>query len=352
MNTMKASYVVGKRQLEMREVAIPTPKDNEVLIRVRHAGVCGSDLHFYEELKCSVWTIEEPIVLGHECGGEIVSCGKDVAGFKQGDIVAVEPGYTCGKCEFCLTGRYNLCPEVRFMTVPETGNVPATDGAYAEYICWPAERVFKMPKGFDTIDAFLMEPLAVGFYAAVKAKAEFGQTVVVLGAGTIGLTTLLALKERGVKDIFVVDMVAKRLQLAKKLGASRVVQARDENIVDVVMEATDGKGADVVLETAGTKITTMQTLDLVKSGGRIVFVGMTPNSENIPLDTAKILAKEAELTGIVRYRHCYPLAIKALENGCPIREIITHEYPFDKLQDALEIALSDKENTIKVMVEL
>lgn len=350
MGKMKASYVVAPRTLEMREVDIPVPNDDEVLIKVGHAGVCGSDLHFYSTLKCSGWTIEEPIVLGHECGGTVVGFGKNVHGFKEGDVVAVEPGYTCGKCEFCQDGRYNLCPDVRFMTVPKTGNVPATDGCYAQYIAWPAERVFKMPEGCDTIDAFLIEPLAVGFYATDKADAKYGQSAVILGAGTIGLTILLALKEKGVSTIIISDVVQSRLDMAKKLGATHTLRADECDVIATVAEITGGKGTDMVFEAAGNRFTSQQTFDLVKSGGHVVFVGMTPDSL-IPLDTGKILGKEIIISGILRYRHCYPAAINAVKNGCKVKEIITHKFSFDQVQDAMELALNDKLNTLKVMVE-
>jgi len=297
------------------------------------------------------WDCPIPFVLGHECGGEIVEMGSDVKGLRAGDIVAVEPGYPCGKCEYCRDGRYNLCLDMHYMTAARKGNPPVTHGCYSEYICWPAQWVYKMPQGLDTIDACLTEPLAVGFYAAIKAGAHFTQTAMVLGAGTIGLVTLLALKSLGVTDIIISDVVQSRLDLAMELGASHAIRADKVSVADEVKRFTNKRRADIVFETAGTIATTQQTIDVVARGGRVVLVGMTPQTV-IPYDTGKLLWNEVELTGILRYRHCYPPAIKALAEGCQARKLLTGTYPLNQINDAFNKAITDKSNSLKLMIEM
>lgn len=324
----------------------PTIKDNEILVKVKHVGICGSDVHYYEHGRIGDFVVEKPIILGHECAGEVTEIGKSVTGFEKGDLVALEPGYTCGKCEFCLTGRYNLCPDVVFMATPPY------DGAFCEYVAYPSHMAFKLPQGMDTIEGALIEPLAVGMHSANQGGASLGQSAVVLGLGCIGLCTLLSLKAKGVTQIYGVDVIEKRLDKAKELGATQVINGKKEDTVKTIMELTDGKGVDMVYETAGNKITTMQTSALVKRGGTVVLVGMAPDA-TVPYDFGTLMGKEATIKTVFRYRNIYPTAIQAVANGIiPIKSIVTDTFCLDDTAKAMDYSIQNKENIVKAIIEM
>lgn len=200
---MKTAIMTGIGKMDLVERPIPQPKDDEVLVKIEYVGICGSDLHYYEHGRIGDYIVEPPFVLGHEAGGIVTALGKDVTNLKIGDKVALEPGKTCGQCEFCRTGRYNLCPDVIFFATPPI------DGVFQEYATHEARLCFKLPDNVSTLEGALIEPLAVGFHAANQGGAKAGQTAVITGAGCIGLVTLLALKTMGVSKIIVADVMEK-----------------------------------------------------------------------------------------------------------------------------------------------
>ncbi|OGO80986.1 MAG: alcohol dehydrogenase [Clostridiales bacterium GWC2_40_7] len=342
---MLAAVMTGVKKIEMQKRPIPVPKDNEVLVKIKHVGLCGSDLHFYEHGRIGSIVVDRPTVLGHESAGEIVEVGKAVKGLNVGDIVALEPGVPCGKCEFCKTGRYNLCPDVAFMAIP------GHDGAFTEYVAYPYDMAFKLPEGVGTIEGGLMEPLAVGFHAANQSEIRPGKSAAILGSGCIGLVTLTVLKMMGIAEIYVVDIIEKRLEKAKQLGATKVIKADVEDTVKTIMELTDGKGVDVVFETAGSKITTQQTVQLVKSGGTITLVGMSAESM-VPYDISALIWKEAKITTVFRYRNLYPTAIKAVAAGLiPLKEVASDYFAFKDVQKAMDYNINNKNDVIKIVIE-
>lgn len=220
MAKMKVAVMDGIGKTSFVEREIPKPKKDEVLVKLEYVGVCGSDLHYYETGAIGNYVVEPPFVLGHEPGGVVVEVGADVTHLAVGDKVALEPGKTCGKCDFCRTGRYNLCPEVVFFATPPI------DGVFQEYVAHEANLCFKLPENVDTMSGALIEPLAVGFHAAFQGEAKIGQRAVVTGSGAIGLVTLLALKSLGLNEIYVVDIMDNRLAKAKELGATAVINGK------------------------------------------------------------------------------------------------------------------------------
>ena len=189
---------------------IPAIRAHEVLIKVMDCGICGSDVHYYEHGRIGDFVVEKPMILGHECAGEVVEVGEAVTHIKAGDRVAVEPGHTCGKCEYCKSGRYNLCPDVIFLATPPY------DGAFSEYLSYPADMVYKLPDSMDTVEGALLEPFCVGLHAVAQSEVKAGSCAVILGSGCIGLCTLLALNAQGIHKVFVVDILENRLKMAEK----------------------------------------------------------------------------------------------------------------------------------------
>ena len=217
---MKTAVMLGIGEMGFEERDIPQVKDDEVLVKLEYVGICGSDLHYYETGAIGDYVVEPPFVLGHEPGGTVVEVGKNVTHLKAGDRVALEPGKTCGHCEFCKTGRYNLCPDVVFFATPPV------DGVFQEYVAHEADLCFKLPNNVSTLEGALIEPLAVGFHAAIQGDAHLGQKAVVMGAGCIGLVSMMALKARGVSEVYVVDIMEKRLKKALETWRRRGDQRR------------------------------------------------------------------------------------------------------------------------------
>lgn len=343
---MRVAVMTGIKEIELTERDIPKPKEDEVLVRVEYVGVCGSDLHYYEAGGIGANIVKPPFVLGHEAGGRVVETGSKVTNLKIGDRVALEPGKTCGKCEFCKTGRYNLCPDVIFFATPPI------DGVFQDYVAHPADLCFKIPDNMDTMEAALIEPLAVGFHAARQGNAKAGQTAVVTGAGCIGLVSMMALKAMGVTKVIVVDVMQKRLDKALELGAAAVVNGKDKDTVDEIMRLTDGKGADLVIETAGTEITARQAIHFTKKGATIVLVGYSATGEmTLPLGLA--LDKELEFKTVFRYRHIYPLAIEAVAAGkVNLKGIVTNIFPLDEVREAMKQSVENKADIVKSVIKV
>ena len=343
---MKVAVMKGIGQMGFIEKEIPKPEDNEALVKVEYVGICGSDLHYYQTGRIGNYIVEPPFVLGHEPGGTVVEVGRDVQHLMVGDRVALEPGKTCGKCEFCRTGRYNLCPDVIFFATPPI------EGVFQEYVAHEADLCFKLPDNVSTLEGALIEPLAVGFHAANQGGAHAGQTAVVMGAGCIGLVSMMALKAMGVSQIYVVDIMQKRLEKALELGASKIINAKDQDAVKAVIELTDGKGCDLAIETAGTEITTQQIIQMAKKGSNIVLVGYSQSGMmNLPMSLA--LDKELTFKTIFRYRHIYPMAIEAVANGSVnLKGIVSNMFDLDDIQNAMDFSVNNKSDIVKAVVKV
>lgn len=343
---MKVAIMEGIGEMGYTRRPIPTPKDNEVLVKLEYVGICGSDMHYYETGAIGDYVVEPPFVLGHEPGGTVVQVGKDVTHLKVGDRVALEPGKTCGHCEFCKTGRYNLCPDVVFFATPPV------DGVFQEYVAHEADLCFKLPENVSTLEGALIEPLAVGFHAANQGGAHAGQTAVVMGAGCIGLVSMMALKAEGVSKVYVVDIMEKRLEKALELGADGVINGKEKDAVEAIRELTDGRGCDLVIETAGTEFTTRQCIHMTKKGATIVLVGYSKSGEmTLPMSLA--LDKELTFKTVFRYRHIYPMAIDAVAAGkVNLKGIVTDVFDFDDIQNAMDRSVADKANIVKAVVRI
>lgn len=343
---MKVAVMLGIGKMGFEERDIPKVKENEVLVKLEYVGICGSDLHYYETGAIGDYVVEPPFVLGHESGGTVVEVGKNVKNLKVGDRVALEPGKTCGHCEFCKTGRYNLCPDVVFFATPPV------DGVFQEYVAHEAALCFKLPDNVSTLEGALIEPLAVGFHAAIQGDAHLGQRAVVMGAGCIGLVSMMALKARGVSEVYVVDIMEKRLDKALELGATGVINGAKEDVLEKVNELTDGAGMDLVIETAGTEITTRQAIHMAKKGSNIVLVGYSKSGE-MTLPMSLVLDKELTFKTVFRYRHIYPIAIDAVAAGkVNLKGIVTDIFGLDEAQKAMDYSVNNKADIVKAVIQI
>lgn len=343
---MKAAVMTDLMKVEIQEVEAPKPKPDEVLIKIEYVGVCGSDLHYYEHGRIGDFLVETPFILGHEVAGTVVETGSGVKDLKVGDRVALEPGKTCGKCEFCKSGKYNLCKDVIFFATPPV------NGVFQEYVAHEAGLCFKLPENVSTMEGALIEPLAVGLHAALQGDATLGQTAVVTGTGCIGLCSLLSLKAMGVSKIIVVDIMEKRLQKALELGADYIINGKEEDTLERIMELTNGKGFDIGIETAGSQITASQLIKSAKKGSTIVFVGYSASGEmTLPIGMA--LDKELNFKTVFRYRNIYPMAIEAVSKGqINVKDIVTDYFELDDIQKALDTCVKDKANVVKGVIKV
>lgn len=343
---MKVAVMNGIGKMGFEERPVPQPKDNEVLVKLEYVGICGSDIHYYETGRIGNYIVEPPFVLGHEPGGVVVEVGKDVRHLKVGDRVALEPGKTCGHCRFCREGKYNLCPDVIFFATPPV------DGVFQEYVAHEADLCFKLPENVSTLEGALIEPLAVGFHAANQGGAHAGQTAVVFGAGCIGLVSMMALKAEGVSKVYVVDIMQKRLDKAMELGATGVINSKEESLTERINELTGGEGVDLVIETAGTEITTRSAIEIARKGSTIVLVGYSKSGEmNLPMSL--FIDKELTFKSVFRYRHIYPMAIDAVAAGkVNLKGIATDIFDLDDIQNAMDRSVRDKADIVKSVVKI
>lgn len=348
MRKQKAAYMHGTDKMIIKEIDVPEIKKDQVLVQLEYVGICGSDVHYYHSGRCGSYEVDlnEDFMLGHECAGTVVEIGEDVTSLQVGDRVALEPGITCGTCEFCKAGKYNLCPDVVFLATPPV------QGCYEEYIAFPENMCFKLPDNVSTKEGALIEPLSVGFHAANQGNVQVGDTVVILGGGCIGLVTLLSCKAHGAGKIILADIVDARLEKAKELGATHVINSKKVDVKEEIARLTEGRGVDIVFETAGSPVTIAQTPFLVCKGGTIVLVGISAQEE-INYNFAQIMDKEATIKSVFRYRNIYPKAIAAVASGAiDVNNIVTHEFDLEHIQEAFEEAVNNKTDLVKAVIKI
>jgi len=341
---LRAAVLHKPFDMRLEEVPVPRFGPEEVLVRVRAVGVCGSDVDYYATGRCGNFTVREPLILGHESSGEIARVGSRVEGLRVGDRVAIEPGFPCRRCRFCREGRYNLCPDVRFY------GTPPVDGAFAEYAAAPADSVFKLPENMTFEEGAMVEPLSVGIQASKRGSIGPGKSAVVFGAGPIGLVTLQAARASGATEVYAVDLADYRLRYAEKFGATGVINAREGDPLERIGELTGGRGVDVAFDAAGSVETAQQAVRAVGRGGVAVIISMLPSPE-FPIRMTDLVEKEMDLRGVFRYANTYPTAIGLVSRGVvDVRSLVTHRFPLDQVQRAFDVAEKRLEDALKVVV--
>ncbi len=341
--------IVKEKIRAQLEVKLPVDPD-KVLIKLEYVGVCGSDVHYFHDGRCGTFKVEKdrdiPFMLGHECAGTVVEVGANVTDLKVGDRVCCEPGITCGKCEFCKSGHYNLCKDVIFWATPPV------QGCYMKYVPFQADLCFKLPEGMSTKAGALVEPFATGMYAAEKGEITVGNTVVILGSGCIGLMTMMSCKARGASQIIVCDLEDIRLQKAKELGADYVINSGKEDPIARIKELTNGRGPDVVFETAGSKFTIAQTAHIARRGGLVVLVGMSAEEE-LTYNFGQVMAKELRIKSLFRYVNMFPKSVATAGAGlAPLEKVASHEYTLDNIQQAFEDSVNKKNEVVKAVIKI
>lgn len=343
---MKAAVLHKERDLRIQDVPEPKMGPDDVRVKVKSVGVCGSDVHYWRTGHIGDFIVKEPMILGHEASGVVEKVGANVTNLQEGDRVALEPGIPCRRCEWCKTGRYNLCPDVQFMATPPV------DGALSEYVVTPADFAYELPSHVSHEAAALVEPLSVGIHACRRAGLELGQSVFIAGAGPIGIASLMAAKSFGASEIFISDVQPFRLDIAARLGATRTIRAREQDAKEVIDDATNGRGVDVAIECAGAQGALIDCLRTARRGGQIVVVGLGEQS-TYELPMIDLAVKELDIKGIFRYVYTYPAALNAIASGqIDVEQMITHHFPFDDLLTGFEYAEHATDGAMKVMIDL
>lgn len=335
MATMRVSVLSGVGRVGVEEREIPVPGDDEVLVEVRSVGVCGSDVHYYEHGRIGPYVVDSPLVLGHEAGGVVAAVGAGVASLSVGQRVSIEPGVPCRNCTQCLAGRYNLCPDVKFFATPPH------DGAFAQFVAVPASFVYAVPDTISDDAAGLLEPLSVGIWACLRARVAPGSTVLVTGAGPIGLIAAQTARAYGADAVAVTDVNPHRLALAEKLGL-RAIDVSATSLADAGIEP------DVLLECSGNARATWDAVSVVARAGRVVLVGMGGDTVELPL--SYVQDRELTITGAFRYANTWPIAIQLAASGrVDLDSMVTGHHGLDDVEAALTAGRTDP-TTIKVMI--
>ena len=343
----RAFYLLEAGKLEERPCEMPVCKEDEVVIKVEYCGVCGSDVYFYKYGSPDYPKQRFPFILGHEPGGVIIETGSQVTDLKVGDRVTVEPGYSCGICEWCKHGLYHLCPETKFLSVPAPNFI---DGAFRKYLAHPAERCFKLPDQISTLQGAMIEPLAVGMSGVYRSGIRSGDTAVVLGSGCIGLSALQSLGAFGITRTIVVDLQEKRLAKARELGAAVTINAKETDPIKEIERITGGRGADYVFETAGSKVTAAQTPYLAKRGGTIVMIGNTGKFE---FDFQRLIDREIMIRTSFRYHDIYPVALGLVEAGkIAPASVVTDIFDFKDIKEAFRACIERQDEVVKAVIKV
>lgn len=338
---MKAALLTAPYQIGLQEVEKPRLGSYDVLIKVQCVGICGSDLHTYRGTHPFR---KPPVILGHEMAGEVVEVAEDVSLFKKGDRVSVEPQTYCHHCPSCYQGNYNLCMNKRIL-----GTTP-WPGAFAEYVVIPEDKVYLLPDGLSFEEGAMVEPLAVGIRAAQMAQPRIGDTVLIMGSGTIGLATLVSLKEAGVTRTIATDVEDFNLAKAKELGAWTAVNVTRESLEEKVKEWTRGEGVDAAVIAVGVPSLIDESLGLVRKKGRVVLVALFDDKATI--DAFKIVSTEAEVVGSWVYTgREFQAAIDLMSQGrIETNSFITHRWPIERVGEALDLVDKRTEDLIKVVL--
>jgi len=343
---MKALVLEEKGKLSLRDHIVEEklgPRD--VRIQLKVVGVCGSDVHYYTHGAIGPFVVREPMVLGHEAAGVVTEIGSDVHEFKVGDRVCMEPGIPDPTSRASRLGLYNLDPAVRFWATPPV------HGVLRPSVVHPADFTFKLPDNVSFEAAAMVEPLAVGVHAAIKARVKPGDIAVVMGAGPIGLVTVLAALAAGCARVIVSDIDDDKLAIAAKLGPVTPVNVRNRDLADAARAETDGWGADIVFECSGNERAAAAVFDPLCPGGVVVYVGIP--LEPIAYDVAKAQVKEARVEHVFRYAHVFPRCIAMLSSGAiDVSPLITRTFPFSRSIEAFEYAAAAPKGEVKIQIDM
>ncbi|MGH9604977.1 MAG: galactitol-1-phosphate 5-dehydrogenase [Terracidiphilus sp.] len=314
---MKALLLSEYSRLEIADMPLPAVKPDDVMVRVKACGICGSDVHGYDG---SSGRRIPPIVMGHEAAGMVAAAGAGVREYKEGDRVTLDSTVFCGDCEFCARGEVNLCNNRQVVGV-SCGDY-RRHGAFAEYVVVPERILYRLPDGFDFAEAAMLEAVSVALHAVRVSQAAGGSAVLVIGAGMIGLLTLQAARAAGCSPVYIADVDATRLDLARRIGADAALHCSGAELVAETMKLTGGRGVDLAYEAVGRNETVAAAIDCTRKGGTVTLVGNIASEVTLPLQ--KVVTRQLRLQGSCASAGEYPQAIELIASGkIQVKPLIT-----------------------------
>lgn len=318
---MKVARFIGPKQIEIKEEKIPVPNSDEILIQVKSAGLCGTDLHIYHGTNTGL--ITPGTVLGHEFAGVVFDVGKDVKGFEKGNRVAIEPNLFCGHCHYCRTAKKHFCENWSAIGL-------SRDGGFQEYCVIPASAAYKFSEKIDFPTAAFFEPLSCVLHGLERSRLRTGESVLLQGAGSIGQLFMKVLAQMGLSRIIVCDIDPDKLAIAKKNGATHVINVKQENLIQKVREITDGYGVNVMIDAAGLPSTINDSLSLLENTGRVLIFGVPNEKQKAEIVPYQIYKKEVEVIGSYTNPYSNEASIRMLEK-LDLSDLITHSITLDSI---------------------
>jgi threonine dehydrogenase-like Zn-dependent dehydrogenase len=345
---MMAQRLYGQRDLRWMEIDVPELLENEVLIKVKFCGVCGTDQAIYSG-ESSFWAeglIKVPMTFGHEYSGTITAAGKRVSNFKVGDRVVCDTGISCGICDRCREGDYLFCSRMKAV-----GTIVAQDGGYAEYAVMPERHVFMLPDNVSFEQGAMVEPIATGLYAVKKSSIKTGENVVIIGTGPIGLGAVPFAMLSGAKKVILAGRKDFKLEIGKKFGADEIINTTREDLHDRVMELTGGQGADVVIEASGSMDMLREAIRMSNYGGRVSCVAFYEKLlDGINIDL--MIIKSIHLVPVGGSPNMGPVVIKMMECGkVDFTPMITQVIPLADAEKALIDLKTNSASRIKILLK-
>ncbi|UWZ84121.1 galactitol-1-phosphate 5-dehydrogenase [Occallatibacter riparius] len=344
MPSMNALVLTEYNHLEVQDRPRPQPAADELVVHVAACGICGSDVH---GLDGSSGRRIPPLVMGHEAAGVVAEVGANVQGFRVGDRVTFDSTIYCGDCRFCRRGDMNLCDRREVLGV-SCGDY-RRDGAFAEYVLVPERIVYKLPDAMPFAEAAMLEAVSVALHAVAVSDVRGGETALVIGAGMIGLLTLQAARAAGCSRVFIADVDATRLALAKELGATETLHLSGGELVRRCQELTEGAGVDLVLEAVGRDETVSTAIDAVRKGGTVTLIGNVTPEVKLPLQ--KVVSRQLRLQGTAASCGEYPQAIEMITNGTiQVKPLISAVAPLEEGPDWFKRLYAHEPGLMKVVL--
>ncbi|BDA84417.1 putative D-xylulose reductase [Aureimonas sp. SA4125] len=343
---MRALVLEEKMKLSMRDVAVDDAMGpNDVRIKLHTVGICGSDVHYYTHGGAGIFQVKAPMILGHEASGTVIEAGTAVTSLAVGDRVCMEPGIPDPLSRATRLGHYNVDPAVRFWATPPV------HGVLRPTVVHPEAFTFKLPDNVSFGEAAMVEPLAVGVHAAIKADVKPGDVALVMGAGPIGLVTALSALAAGCARVFVSDVDPTKLALAASLGPIIPVNIAAEDASAVILKATDGWGVEIVFECSGNGRAAAGVFDPLCPAGRVVFIGS--QMHDVAYNVGKAMVREARVEHVFRYAHVFPRCVAMLSSGAiNVKPLITRRFAFEESVHAFEVAATAPAGEVKMQIEL
>jgi L-idonate 5-dehydrogenase len=341
---MIACVIHGAKSLKIEQRPTPSPGEGEVLVRFGAGGICGSDLHYYHEGRVGDFVLREPLVLGHEVAGEVAEVGENVSRIRVGQRVAVNPTRACLRCEYCLSGKSNLCRNVRFFG--SAARFPHVQGGFAELFIASEPQCVPIPESLSYRAAACAEPLAVTLHAVARAGSLLGRRVLVTGGGPIGVLVVAAARLAGAAQIVVTDLFDEPLRIAEQMGATQSINVKASSS-DLEVFNRAGGWFDIALESSGNARGLENCIDATRPGGRIVQVGLLPHG-NAGTPINRVTTKELEIVGTFRFHEEFRWAVDALSTGkIDVEPILSEAFQFLEATTAFELA-SNRQKAMKV----